>query len=73
MTTPRPSSPCIGICRVERGYCVGCLRTLSEIAAWSSLSEAERLRIMHDVLPARRAMQRENVPGEEIENSKGGV
>lgn len=73
MTTPRPSSPCIGICRAERSYCVGCLRTLQEIAAWSGLSEAERLRILHDVLPARRAVQVKNVPGKEIENGEEGV
>lgn len=55
MTTPRPSTPCIGICRVERGHCVGCLRTLAEIAAWGGLSEPERLLIIQEVLPARQS------------------
>ena len=54
MMTAKPSTPCIGICRVERGHCIGCLRTLPEIAAWGRMSEAERLRIMREVLPARR-------------------
>lgn len=30
-------SPCIGVCRIDgSGYCMGCLRTLQEIASWSS-------------------------------------
>lgn len=49
-----PSTPCIGVCRVDRGQCIGCLRTLAEIAAWPRMSEAERLHLMEQVLPARR-------------------
>ena len=49
-----PLTPCIGICRLDgRGYCEGCLRTGEEIARWRNLSDAERLRYMRDVLPAR--------------------
>jgi len=50
-----PSSPCIGICRLdERGYCIGCLRTGDEIARWRGMEEQERLRYMRDVLPSRK-------------------
>jgi uncharacterized protein len=37
-------SPCINVCRIDdaNGLCVGCLRTLDEIAAWSVLSDGER-------------------------------
>lgn len=50
-----PLTPCIGVCRLdERGYCEGCLRTGEEIARWRGLSDAERWRVMRDVLPARR-------------------
>lgn len=48
-----PSSPCIGVCRMQGPFCAGCGRTLAEIAAWGRLSEPERLRIMRDVLPLR--------------------
>ncbi len=49
-------SPCIGICSVDaRGVCEGCLRTLDEIARWSTMGDAERLRVMDVVLPAREA------------------
>lgn len=34
----RPQSPCIKVCTLVGGQCSGCLRTLDEIAAWSSMS-----------------------------------
>ncbi|MHB1543946.1 MAG: DUF1289 domain-containing protein [Gammaproteobacteria bacterium] len=48
---PSISSPCIGVCRVspEHGFCEGCLRTLHEIARWSTLSEHERGQIMRQL------------------------
>ncbi len=51
---PAPSTPCIKVCAVsgQLGLCIGCGRTLAEIAAWGRLSEAERLAIMAQ-LPAR--------------------
>ena len=36
------------------GLCLGCFRTLAEIAGWASLGEAERRRLMAE-LPARRS------------------
>ncbi len=52
-------SPCIGICRLDaQGLCEGCHRSGEEIAAWAGMSEAQRLRFMDEVLPAR-AAQRE--------------
>lgn len=49
-------SPCVKICTYEpgAGMCLGCGRTLAEIAGWASLSDEERRRIM-DELPARMA------------------
>ena len=41
-----PASPCIGVCQVEAGgVCVGCYRTLSEIAEWSAASAEHRSEI----------------------------
>jgi predicted Fe-S protein YdhL (DUF1289 family) len=47
-------SPCNKVCIVDKpsGLCVGCGRTLDEIAAWTRFSSAERTRIMRD-LPRR--------------------
>jgi predicted Fe-S protein YdhL (DUF1289 family) len=52
---PRPIvTPCVKVCAVDgtSGYCLGCRRTLPEIAAWSRMSEQERAAIM-DALPTR--------------------
>ena len=47
-------SPCTGICHLGGdGLCQGCHRTTDEIARWTSYTDAERLRIMTDVLPRR--------------------
>lgn len=47
-------SPCVKLCAihpVER-ICVGCLRTLDEIASWSRMSAATRSAVMAE-LPGR--------------------
>ena len=51
---PAPLTPCIRVCVIDReaGLCLGCGRTLAEIAAWGSLPDEERLRIMAE-LPDR--------------------
>jgi uncharacterized protein len=40
----RPESPCINLCTMddEDRYCLGCHRTLDEIALWPSLDQAEK-------------------------------
>jgi predicted Fe-S protein YdhL (DUF1289 family) len=43
-------SPCIDICRLDnQGLCVGCRRTIDEIAEWSRASEARRREILRAV------------------------
>jgi uncharacterized protein len=49
-----PLSPCTGVCRLDaRGLCMGCLRTGDEIARWTRMSDAEKIRLMDEVLPHR--------------------
>mgnify|MGYP006266956339 CR=1 FL=1 len=40
------SSPCISICEVQDGRCIGCGRTETEIVEWRDYPEAKRLAIM---------------------------
>jgi hypothetical protein len=49
-------SPCLKICALDAraGLCLGCGRTIDEIAGWSSMSPAERARVMAE-LPTRLA------------------
>ena len=46
---PRPiATPCVQVCVIDgqSGLCLGCHRTLREIAGWSRLSDADRAAIM---------------------------
>jgi len=49
-------TPCINICDIDQGtgLCMGCGRTIDEIARWATMTNAERRKIM-DVLEARKA------------------
>ena len=46
MADPKISSPCVSICEVEDGRCIGCGRSETEIAEWKTYTEAQRLMIM---------------------------
>lgn len=48
------STPCTRVCTLDRdGMCIGCHRTVDEIVRWRDMGEAERLRLMREVLPLR--------------------
>ncbi len=48
------ATPCVQVCVVDgaSSLCLGCYRTLSEIAGWSAMTDAERAAIMA-ALPER--------------------
>jgi len=49
-------SPCVKICALDarKGLCLGCGRTIDEIARWTAMSDFERRRVMNE-LPGRLA------------------
>lgn len=51
-------TPCVKICTVDarQGVCLGCGRTIDEIARWTGMSAAERSRILNEP-PKRRMAQ----------------
>ncbi|MGE3906264.1 MAG: DUF1289 domain-containing protein [Reyranellaceae bacterium] len=57
-TTPRPAraipSPCANVCMLhpDSNLCIGCKRTVEEIARWTGYTDEERRRIMAE-LPTR--------------------
>ena len=56
MNPPRAiATPCIQVCAIDgdSGLCLGCLRTLQEIADWSRFTDAERAGLIAE-LPGRR-------------------
>ena len=52
-------SPCVKVCVVDpaTGFCIGCQRTIDEIAGWSAMSPEARRLVMAD-LPSRAARTR---------------
>jgi predicted Fe-S protein YdhL (DUF1289 family) len=48
-------SPCINVCRMSpaTGLCEGCLRTIDEIAAWSTLDDEAKHQVW-DAIEQRR-------------------
>jgi len=48
-------SPCVSICKIDpaSGLCVGCLRTIDEIAAWSVLDDDARRAVWARILSRR--------------------
>ncbi|MBS95558.1 MAG: DUF1289 domain-containing protein [SAR202 cluster bacterium] len=49
------STPCKNICKYDKTdtYCIGCYRTINEIAQWMIFSEEKRIEIMR-LLPGRK-------------------
>ena len=47
-------TPCVKVCTLDAraGLCLGCGRTVDEIARWTGMNAAERARVMAE-LPAR--------------------
>ena len=54
-------TPCINVCELDEalGVCLGCGRTLAEIAGWGAMTPAERGRVMAELatrnIPRREA------------------
>ena len=49
------ASPCVKVCIVDGAsdLCLGCLRTLGEIAGWAAMTDEERAAVTSE-LPSRR-------------------
>lgn len=52
------SSPCVSICRIDAatGWCEGCLRTIDEIAQWSSYSDEQKRTVLAQLEARRRVL-----------------
>jgi uncharacterized protein len=46
-----PASPCTRICRIDEatGWCIGCCRTLAEIADWPMLSRRAKAALLAEL------------------------
>jgi predicted Fe-S protein YdhL (DUF1289 family) len=65
MDEPRPpiATPCIKVCVIdgESGLCLGCQRTLPEVASWGRLTAAERAAIMAGLAERRARIRPEKL------------
>lgn len=43
---PRLLTPCVRVCKLENGICIGCKRTEEELSAWFWYTDEEKLQIM---------------------------
>ncbi|EXI80706.1 MAG: putative Fe-S protein [Candidatus Accumulibacter appositus] len=51
LPTQSVASPCINVCKMDDagGFCLGCFRTIAEIALWSRAPDEQRLEILFAV------------------------
>ena len=56
-TVDETPSPCVNVCQLhlEKGYCIGCLRTLDEIADWLDMQEKEKREVLARLDQRRKA------------------
>jgi len=48
---PKIETPCVKICTLDArmGLCLGCGRTIDEIARWATMSPSERIEVMREL------------------------
>ena len=53
-------SPCTKVCQMdpERGLCLGCGRTLDEIARWATMTDEERDAVLAELLSRGQVLNR---------------
>lgn len=61
-------SPCIDVCLMseDKTVCIGCFRSLSEIANWGRLTDAEKLRVIAAARARQSASERKKTPFEQV-------
>jgi predicted Fe-S protein YdhL (DUF1289 family) len=64
---PFVPSPCIGVCALDdaTNMCIGCGRTLAEVAAWSRLTNAQRREVVARLPDRLEALARSRATREE--------
>ena len=65
---PRPgvASPCVNVCRMDEtsGWCLGCRRTLEEIAQWSVMDDESKRAVWGQLRRRRATRMPPNAPAE---------
>jgi len=48
-------TPCIRVCKLEDGKCIGCGRTQEQLRMWTTYTDQQRQQIMEDITYAAKA------------------
>lgn len=56
-------SPCIDVCISRDGMCIGCYRTLEEMAGWPTYSEKEKAQVLENIKGRRGSQDYYGTPG----------
>ncbi len=43
------NSPCVSICEVQDNLCIGCGRTVDEIASWTTMTREQRQEVLERI------------------------
>lgn len=46
-------SPCIDVCISREGMCIGCFRTLEEMAGWQGYTEEQKAEVLEKIKQRR--------------------
>ncbi len=56
-------SPCIDVCISRDGVCIGCYRTLEEMAGWKSYTEKQKAEVLENIRKRRGSQDYYGGPG----------
>lgn len=59
---PVIESPCVSLCVMDEasGWCLGCGRTIDEIARWGSTDEADRAAVMAELAARMKELEKQS-------------
>jgi len=50
------ASPCVGMCGLFDGTCMGCFRDIHEISDWHDMADEQRLKVLAELEKRRKEM-----------------
>jgi uncharacterized protein len=56
-------SPCIDVCVTRDGVCIGCYRTLEEMAGWKTYTEEQKAQVLENIKQRRAQQDYYGAPG----------
>ena len=64
------ASPCVKVCTIKDGSCIGCGRTLDEIARWTRMTSKERKQVNERVSHRIQRKKDSVLPSKQLQRNK---